>query len=241
LLDGAARDSGNTTADVLRPGLLLGKVYSTGKLKEWNPDANDGSQYIFGILDNPGVKMQANGTNKDRFRGTIMVRGQVNPTRLLIGGNASYGISGNANEYLIRAQLDKLGFLLQEDAGASSLLGTADFRPFGMTSIFSKSGNYTVKVYESGTMFTATGAGGVIFTLPAAAPKGAHFYFYNAGTGDMTVTGSGNLVTVNNAAATSVAYSTTNEKTGGAFHVVGDGSSWLVSIIAQETQTVTVA
>lgn len=248
LLDGAARDGGNTTTDVLRPGLLLGKVYSTGKLKEWSPTATDGSQYIFGILDNPGVKMQANGANKDRFRGTIMVRGQVNPTRLLIGGNASYGISGNANEYLIRAQLDKLGFLLQEDAGASSLLGTADFRPFGCVNIVAKTADYTVSAYESGTMFTTRGAAGnVNFTLPATASKGLWYVFYNVADHDLKVTSgtADTVVTFNDAAADSVAYSTMNEQIGGAFLVVGDGTGWLVfpynAGLGATAQTLTVA
>lgn len=246
LLDGAARDGGNTTTDVLRPGLLLGKVYSTGKLKEWSPTATDGSQYIFGILDNPGVKMQANGTNKDRFRGTIMVRGQVNPTRLLIGGNASYGISGNANEYLIRAQLDKLGFLLQEDQGANTgLLGTSGFRPFGCTQIAAKTADYTVKAYESGTIFTTTGAGAAVtFTLPATASKGLYYVFYHTVTDqNMTVAAgtASTMVTFNNAAATSVSLDQANKRAGGGFKVVGDGSKWLVFMMTGETQTVTVA
>lgn len=246
LVDGAARDAGNTTTDVLRPGLLLGRVFSTGKVKEWNPTGTDGTQYIFGILDNPGVKMQANGTNKDRFRGTIMVRGQVNPTRLLVPGNASYSIVGNASEYLIRAQLAKLGFLLQEDPSVTSLLGTSAFMDGNTTvmAVTDASSPYSVKAYQSGTLFTTRGAGGAVeFTLPATAYKGLSYTFYNVADQNMKVTAgtADTLVTINDATATSVSFETSSEKIGGCFKVIGDGTGWLVQIIAQETQTVTVA
>lgn len=243
LVDGAARDAGNTTTDVLRPGLLLGRVFSTGKVKEWNPTGTDGTQYIFGILDNPGVKMQANGTNKDRFRGTIMVRGQVNPTRLLVPGNASYSIVGNASEYLIRAQLAKLGFLLQEDPSVTSLLGTSAFMD-GNTTVLAKTADYTVKPYESGTLFTTRGASGAVeFTLPATAYKGLSYTFYNVADQTMKVTAgtADTMVTYKDATATSISFAQTDEKIGGAVKVIGDGIGWLVFLMSEETQTVTVA
>jgi len=48
-----AADAGNTVTTVLRQGLLLGKITTSGKLKEWNPTGTDGSQYIYGILGLP--------------------------------------------------------------------------------------------------------------------------------------------------------------------------------------------
>ncbi len=232
LLDGASRDSGNTVTDVLRPGLLLGRVFSTGKLKEWSPTATDGTQYLFGILDNPGVKMQANATNKDRFRGTIMVRGLVDPTRLLVPGGASYSIVGNANEYLIRSQLLRLGFYLQEDPSTTSLFRTSGFMG-DFTQISAKTADYTVSAYESGTLFTTRGAGGAVnFTLPATAAKGLVFSFFNAANQNMTVTaGTADTMTVfNDLTADSVAFSTASAKVGGMITVIGDGTGWLTIV-----------
>lgn len=229
-VDGATRDNGNTVTDVIRPGMLLGMVFSSGKLKHWDPTATDGSQFIFGILDNPGLKMQANGANQDRFRGTIMVRGYVRPERLLISGNASYGISGNAWEYLIRKQLMDTGFLIQEDAGLTNLLGYGT--PFGgsFRMVQPKTADYTVKVYESGTLFTTRGASGAVeFTLPATPSRGLHYGFYCAANQNLKVTAgtADTMVAVNDLTADSVAFDTASLKIGGMIEVFGDGTGWL--------------
>lgn len=237
-IDGATRDNGNTVTDVIRPGLLLGMVFSSGKLKQWDPTATDGSQYIFGILDNPGLKMQANGANQDRFRGTIMVRGYVRPERLLIGGNASYGIAGNAWEYLIRRQLMDTGFLIQEDAANTGLLGYGTPFGGGFRMVQAKTADYTVKAYESGTLFTTRGASGTVnFTLPATPTRGLYFGFYNAANQNMKVTAgtADTMVAINDLAADSVSFETASLKIGGMFEVYGDGTGWLTRVSVGQT------
>ena len=237
-IDGAARDSGNTITDVLRAGLLLGQVYSTGKLKEWSPTATDGSQFIFGILDNPGVKMQAGGSNQDRFRGNIMVRGMVRPDRLLIGGNASFGISGNAYEYLIRQQLQLAGFLVQEDVTATGLVSWGTPFGGGFRMIQAKTADYTVKAYESGTLFTTRGASGtVVFTLPTTPTRGLYFGFYNAADQTMTVAAgtADTLVAINDLTADSIGFATASSKIGGMIEVYGDGTGWLTRVSPGQT------
>lgn len=232
-----AADSGNTVTDILRPGLLLGRVYSSGKYKEWNPTGTDGSQYIAAILDNPGVKMNANSVAKDRFRGTLMVRGQVNPARLLVPGQASYGITGIATEFLIRSQLHQAGFLLLEDPGTGSMLSSARFF-HGYTTVIAKTADYTVSAYESGTLFTTRGASGtVIFTLPATAYKGLHYSFYNAADQTMTVTAgtADTMVAINDLTADSVGFATASSKIGGMITVIGDGTGWLTVINPGQT------
>ena len=104
IIDGSARDAGNATTDVLRPGLLMGKVTSSGKLKEWSPTATDGTQNIVGILGY-SQKMQRLGANSDRWLGWIYCWGFVKAERLLIGGQADFGISANANEHIVRTQM----------------------------------------------------------------------------------------------------------------------------------------
>jgi len=50
VISGTARDDGNTPTTVLRPGLILGIITSSGEYAEWDPDATDGTQNIAGVL-----------------------------------------------------------------------------------------------------------------------------------------------------------------------------------------------
>ena len=226
-----AADSGNSSTDVLRPGLLLGKIYSTGKFKEWNPTGTDGSQYIAAILDNPGAKMNDSlAAGRDRWRGSLILKGQVKPERLLIPGQASVGISGNAYEYLIRAQLHQQGFVVYEEPTSSSLLNASRFLG-GFSTIQAKTADYTVNKYESGTLFTTRGAGAaVVFTLPSAQTIGLWYGFFCAADQSMTITsGTADKMTAfNDLTADSIAFSTASEKIGGAVIVIADGTGWLV-------------
>lgn len=238
-IDGASRDTGNSPdTTILRPGLLLGQVYSTGKLKQWSPTATDGTQFIFGILDNPAVKMTQGGTDYDRFRGQIMVKGQVNPARLLVPGQASFGITGTAYEYLIRQQMQAAGFTFYEDPASSGLLGFGT--PFlgGFRMVQAKTADYTVKPYESGTLFTNRGASGtVIFTLPASPVLGLSYGFYCVANQTLTVASAAgdDMVAINDAAADSVSFATSSLKIGGMFELYYDGTGWLTRVSAGQT------
>jgi len=236
--DSTTADSGNTVSTVLRPGLLLGKVYSTGKLKQWDPAATDGTQYIFGILDNPGLAMTDSlGTARGRWRGGIMVRGAVKLDRLLIAGNASFGVTGNANEYIIRAQLQAAGFLILDDPVSASMLASGVFMG-GYRHIVAKTADYTVKAYESGTLFTTRGAvGAVNFTLPTAVTAGLWYGFYNIANQNLTVTAGtvDTMVAINDATARSVSFQSANLKIGGMFEVFSDGTGWLTRVSAGQT------
>lgn len=247
-LDSTSVDSGNGDTAVLRPGLLLGRIYSSGNFVHWNPVATDGSQYIAGILDNPAQGMKdSRGTAKSRWRGSIMVRGCVKPTRLLIPGQTAFGIVGNAYEYVIRAQLANRGFLIQENPQTDLVFAGSRFLG-GYNAISAKTADYTVKAYESGTLFTNRGATGAVnFTLPNTVYQGLSFGFYAAANQNLKVTAAtgDTMVAFNDAAADSVSYETASEKIGGAFDVISDGTGWLVfpRLFSQggTAQTVTVA
>ena len=103
-----------------------------------------------------------------------------------------------------------------------------------------KTANYTCLVEESGTHFTTTGAtGAVTFTLPAETNLGVEYVFSNTVDQNMTVTAaSGKMVALNNAAATSVAFSTTSQKIGGSVKVVCDGTKWIAQPYGAGTVTV---
>lgn len=111
--------------------------------------------------------------------------------------------------------------------------------------IVAKTASYTVTDADKGTWFTNRGdTDAITFTLPvpSAANAGNTYRFSAVAAQSLGVTGTTtNLVTFNNVAATSVKYATSSEIAGGGFEVTSDGTSWLVLILGEETQTVTVA
>lgn len=107
-----------------------------------------------------------------------------------------------------------------------------------------KTSSYTVTSDDFGSVLTTRGAGGAItFTLPApsALNKGEWVLFYNVANQNMIVTSTDeSLVTFNDLTADAVAFQQANEKIGGAFLAVSDGTSWGILIFAEETATVAV-
>lgn len=103
--------------------------------------------------------------------------------------------------------------------------------------ISAQTGNYAVLLPTilatgdpSGTIFTNRGAAGAVtFTLPAVtlAMAGLFYDFVGVANQTFTVAGTaGQVVTFNNAAATSVACSTAGAKIGNHIHAYCDGVSW---------------
>ena len=95
----------------------------------------------------------------------------------------------------------------------------------------------TLTVGESGSMITTEGANAnVNLTLPAVAVStGVHYWFVNAENYNFTITGpTDTLVTFNDDAADTVAFSTTNEKVGGGAFVYCDGSKWMVQLMTYD-------
>ncbi len=240
LIDGAARDTGNTGyTDVLRPGLLLGKVQSTGKLTTWSPTATDGSNKIAGILIH-AVKMQQAGTNQDRFTGFVFVGGSITARGLLVPGNTDYGIDGDDEEYNVRAQMspafhfddDPLGHLTGKNGGIMIATATA-----------------TLSEIHNGSLVVVRGAAGAVtLTLPATAKRGLRYRIYNASDQNLTITAgtADTMVVFNDLTADSVALSTAGDLIGGSFEVIGDGTGWLVipSLFGSDgviVQTLTIA
>lgn len=105
-----------------------------------------------------------------------------------------------------------------------------------------KTANYTVGTVATdvfGTIFTNRGASGAVtFTLPS--PSSGAYYFF-AGVADQNITisaGSAIAVSVNNAACTSIAFSTSSQKIGSFAVAVADGTSWLLINLGSTTATV---
>lgn len=204
----AAVDAGNTPTTTLRKGLILGKVTASGKYKQYDPTATDGTQFPVGILDQ-----------------TVSLADYRSP-----------GSTVDKNVMMRYSGLAKVGSLYGFDELARGILSPRflwDDLRLEMPSfdvVVAKTADYTVVAADNGTLFTTLGAAGaVVFTLPALA-RGYRFRFFNEVNQNMTVTApSGKLVAFNNAAATSIAFSTASNKIGAGVEIVSnsDASKYL--------------
>lgn len=242
-IDGASRDAGNSPTTVLRPGLLMACYLAAGnyKAKEWVPSSPttgtlDGTQYLAGVLLYD-MQVQLQGTNADRW-GYLLMGGMVKAKSLIIPGNASAGIDADANEYNVRSLM--AGRFMFDDMyheyNANGLNG-------GWRAIINRTADLTVAETSHATLFTTLGAAGaVVFTLPAVTNnKGMRFAFSNCVDQNMTVASAAanGLITFNNAAASSVAFSTAGNKIGAFVEITGIGSSkWIVNPRGANTMTV---
>lgn len=248
IIDGSARDAGNSPTTLLRPGLMMGQVRSSEstdplKFKEWDPDASEGD----GTEDFAGVllfdaHMQMFSTDKDRWFGYILVGGNLKSSSIIFPGESSAGLADlSSNEYYAKSVLASR-FLLDDyphQMAGSPILG-------GWRNIVHKTSDYTVKAADNGVLFTTLGAeAAVAFTLPAVAnSKGMRFGFYNAVDQDMSVesASTGDLITYNDESADKVAVDQASEKVGVMFEAIGlDGNKWaVIHYLANAAQTITV-
>lgn len=233
-IDGAARDAGNTGyTDVLRGGLLLGKVFSTGKLKQWNPDATDGTHQVAGILAS-SLKMTQGGVDTDRFVGHVIVGGSVTARGIAVAALTAWGINAIAEEYNIRAQM-AMGFHFDDDP-----MGVLAGRYGGLLML---SASATLSELHNGSLIVVRGASGAVnLTLGTSPKRGLRYRVYNAVNQDLTITAgtADTMVVYADATADSVSLSTSSEKIGGSFEIIGDGTGWLVIPSLWEGQTPTI-
>jgi hypothetical protein len=227
VIDGSARDAGNTNfTTVLRPGLLMGRV-DTGsapllKVKQWDPTATDGTQKIAAILQRP-INMQVAGSNYDHFVGYALVGGGINAKALCIASSSTAGISGVANEYLIRSQLYPMFQLSDDPAG---------LKAEACTPLLTLTATATLTAAQAGFHILVNGSGAVTLTLPAPATAltGLTYMITNIADQDLIVASgtADTMIIHNDLAADSVAYSTASKKIGGSFRFICTGTKWLV-------------
>lgn len=219
-LDSTAADSGNTPTTTLRGGNVMALVDSTGKALTYDPDANDGRQIAIGILEKH-QSMLVDGTAADRFT-QMLVHGFLKQGDLV-------GLDPRAKQQLAGR------FVFDRDLNAS--LGVL-MHPRG---VYRKSANYVVTAADNDLLFLATAA--VSFTLPTK-QNGLAFRFFQTANADLTIAGSGDIIHKNNAAASSVAFSTASQKIGShalveCVYVNTDTLAWIVSNLGDTTATVT--
>ena len=123
-------------------------------------------------------------------------------------------------------------------AGRNVALNELNFR-----GIVTVTADTTVVASDSGVLMVAGGTANLTFTLPAVADcKGKMFMFVNLVNYNMTIAGATSvIVALHNAAAASVAFSTTSEKIGGAFLIIGDGTYYYAFNFSAGANMVTVA
>lgn len=233
----SAVDAGNTPTTVLRAGLLLGKVTTTGKLIQWDPTATDGSEVVEGILLRDVSMLNPLTQSAVDQAAHVAQGGPVKADQLLILGTA---FNSSTYEGVARAQL-RSRFILDDD-----LIGRPGFGAPWCREI-AKTADYTVTEADAGTLFTTVGASGaVIFTLPAIRAGLGPFEFLNMVDQNMTIASAGssdNIVWDNDASVDTLAFSTASHKIGGRlrFRVNAAGTKWYVENLSPATCTVTAA
>lgn len=208
-----AVDAGNTPTTLLRAGLIMGRIAASGKLKQWAPTAVDGSQYAWCVLAH-AIDMLTYGTAADRFTGKFLIRGNLKAGALLVGGNASLGISGDAYEMILRRQL--LGRFIFDDDLTGTLFGSNEgVRNLAATTL-------TLTAADNDVLVNCVHSAAMTITLPT--PRlGLRYRFVNSVDQNMIIAAAaaGQLITFNDIAADSVAFSTAGNKIGASCEVLG--------------------
>ena len=100
----AARDAGNTTVTKLRKGLVLGRVTSGGKYKEYDNNDTDGTEVARAILDQNVNLLDADSVARDViarvvFDSAVLIHTDRTYNAVAQGGdaNANIGVSAMAD------------------------------------------------------------------------------------------------------------------------------------------------
>lgn len=210
IISGAARDAGNTPTTVLRPGLIMGRVTSTGELEEWDAQATDGTADIAGILDVELRAQDFDATNQDRVFRTIVARAPLKARKLLIAGSA---FVGHADEFQARRQLEAALHILDDDPFSYQAgRGNRILRVTGTT--------LTPTAAQNGMLFILSNAASVTVTLPAIKP-GLHYDFLREGDEELVIVSptADNVIVGNDLSADGVTFTTAGEHMGAQIHV----------------------
>lgn len=224
IISGAARDAGNTPTTLLRRGLLLGKVDSTGELEEWDADASDGTQNIVAVLDISLKAQDFDANNTDRAFATL-VRAPLIAAQLLIQGSA---FVGHADEFLARRQLVAMGCVLDDDM-QGFLAGRGDRVESNADT------SDTLTASQNGMTLFYSNAAAVAVTLPAIKPGLQYDLIRTADEEFVVASAEGdNIVIGNDLSADSVTFTTAGEQIGAHVRVksvyVATTLKWLIEL-----------
>jgi hypothetical protein len=225
-LSGAARDSGGSPTTLLRPGLLMARITSSGLIKEWDPTATDGSEKIIGPLLY-AENTQAYGTNQNKWFGYVAFGGMVKASELIVPGQSSKGLDGQVLEWEVRNQM--AGRFMFDDYYHDHRISNSWTNQVVITGT-----TYTVTDTQNNTLFIVNPSGACTITLPAiTASRGLRYGFYSIADQNMIIQSAvaGDLIGLGNAAADTLTFSTSSEKIGAMAEVVGyNNASWLCEV-----------
>lgn len=94
-IDASTIDPTNSPTTIVRPGLILGLIAATGKAKQYDPTAVDGSDIAVAILTQPFTMVNLLGTTQELFV-NVLVGGPVKASML-------YGLDVQARNQLAGA------------------------------------------------------------------------------------------------------------------------------------------
>ena len=225
-MDSTNVDAGNTPTTTLRGGNVVAIQTADGNGYLYDPDAADGSQCPVGVLP-AYTDMLNKGVATDTFQD------------LLIAGILKEDTLVNADAAAL-ATLARLGFRIIPASGNPVPTG-AEFGDHPSCNIIDAGPTRTVLVAENGALFTATGTHN--FTLPTIA-HGLQYRFFQATDNPLIVTGSSNIIAVNNAAASTLTFNTASQQIGShvrveaRYEATGGALKWFTSNLGGTTMTV---
>ena len=222
-------DDNNTPTTVLRPGLVLGRITSTGKFAAYDPTATNGAEIAIAVLAHELRMTDFNAVAGDRVM-AVCVAGNIRGNKLIESGATSDTLNKMA-----RAQMHPR-FIFDDDLAGNR-------HPW--ENVVAKTADYTVLLADNNKMFTTLGASATVsFTLPAV-ERGLRFRFHSQADQTMKVisVGTDDMVVFNDLAADNIYFETASEIIGGVIEVTADslGTSWLTTLgLGNEAQGTTI-
>lgn len=221
-LAAASVDAANTPTTTLRAGLVLAKN-SADRWIPYDPDGGDTSAEARGVLMR-GTSMLNNVQVADNKESVILVGGLLKASKLI-------NLDQKARNRLSRQ------FIFDDELVFGGVPG-ALARPF-RNEIW-VAADKTLTVAESGTLQIVTAAAAL--TLPTKA-AGLVYEMACIANVNSSIVGSTDIITKNNAGASSIAFSTTNEKIGSRVRVeciytAATTLKWLATILTGNTATI---
>ena len=196
-------DAGSTPTTDIRAGLIVGQVDSSSELEEWDADATDGTQEIYGVVPTSFSTLDENATAVDKIPPGPIVRGPLRASQLLIEGSA---FVGHANEFLAREALHSMGIVLDDDP--QGYLAGVNWRRKIHT------GDLTLTSAMNATRFFCHSADAE-FTLPTI-KEGLRYEAFMSEDFELKFTSAetGNMVFGNDQTADAIAWTTAGEQIG---------------------------
>lgn len=219
VIPGSATDPGNTPTWILRQGLVMGQQTGTSLWAPYAATNTDGTQIAAGILFG-SLRMQDVNGNTRQMMSPILVQGGVLPAKLL-------GFDNQARQQMRRFVFDDIF------PGSWS---------YPWLATVAKTANYPATVNDNNTLFTNAGAtGAVTITLPPI-QNGLVIGIYSVVAQNFAAQSNEgtNIVTTNNAAASTITFSTGSAQIGSyaMFFTNPAGTLWYSALLTPNTATI---